>query len=76
MLDTAWHEWFSVALAVVIDGVLAVSAQCGCCHQFFQYFTDMPFLVCYALVSFFFFLLLVCILFLVCILVLFIKFCI
>ena len=32
-LDAAWHEWFSVALAVMIDGVLAVSAQCGCCHH-------------------------------------------
>ena len=52
-LDAAWHEWFSVALAVVIDGVLAVSAQCGCCHHFLQYFTYMPFHVCYDLVSFF-----------------------
>ena len=33
-LDAAWHEWSSVALAVMIDGILAVSAQCGCCHHF------------------------------------------
>ena len=33
-LDAAWHEWSSVALAVMIDGMLAVSAQCGCCHHF------------------------------------------
>ena len=32
-LDVAWHVWLSVALAVVIDGVLAVSVQCGCCHH-------------------------------------------
>ena len=32
-LDAAWHEWFSVVLAVVVDGMLAVSAQCGCCHH-------------------------------------------
>ena len=52
-LDAAWHEWVLVALAVVVDGVLAVSAQCGCCHHFLQYFTDMLFQVCCALVSFF-----------------------
>ena len=33
-MDAAWHEWSSVALAVMIDGMLAVSAQCGCCHHF------------------------------------------
>ena len=32
-LVAAWHEWLLVALPVVIDGVLAVSAQCGCCHH-------------------------------------------
>ena len=68
-LDAAWHVWVLVALAVVIDGVLAVSAQCGCCHHFLQCFSNMPFQVYFSLVSFFF-LLLVCILFVVCILVL------
>ena len=29
-LDAAWHEWYLVALAIVFDGMLAVSAQCGC----------------------------------------------
>ena len=33
-LDAAWHDWFWVALAVMIDGMLAVFAQCGCCHHF------------------------------------------
>ena len=42
-LDAAWHEWVLVALAVVIDGVLAVSAQCGCCHHFCPYFLMCPF---------------------------------
>ena len=28
---------FSVALAVVIDGMLAVSAQCGCCHHYLSF---------------------------------------
>ena len=37
-LDAAWHEWILVALAVMIDGVLAVSAQCGCCLHFLQIF--------------------------------------
>ena len=32
-LDAAWHQWILVALPVMIDGVLAVSAQCGCCHH-------------------------------------------
>ena len=32
-LDAARHGWFLIALAVVVDGVLAVSAQCGCCHH-------------------------------------------
>ena len=32
-LGAAWHEWSSMALAILIDGMLAVSAQCGCCHQ-------------------------------------------
>ena len=51
-LDAAWHEWVSIALAVMIDGLLAVSAQCGCCHHFLQYFIDTPFHVCYALIFF------------------------
>ena len=33
-LDAAWHEWVSKASDVVIDGMLAVSAQCGYCHHF------------------------------------------
>ena len=33
-LDAAWHVWFCVALSVMIDGMLAVSAQCGCYHHF------------------------------------------
>ena len=41
-LDAAWHEWSSVALAVMIDGMLAVSAQCGCCHHFHSSYS-MPF---------------------------------
>ena len=58
-LDVAWHEWILVALAVVIDGVLAVSAQCGCCHHFSPYFWICPF----RFVTFgFIFFLLVCIL--------------
>ena len=40
-LDAAWHVWFGIALAVVIVGMLAVSAQCGCCHHWL--------LSCYAL---------------------------
>ena len=32
-LDAAWHGWILVALPVMFDGVLAVSAQCGCCHH-------------------------------------------
>ena len=32
-MDAAWHGWFSVALAIVMDGMLAVFAQCGCCHH-------------------------------------------
>ena len=59
-LDAAWHEWISIALTVMIDGVLAVCAQCGCCHQFLQYLNDLPFHVYFALVTFFFHLL-VCI---------------
>ena len=39
-LDAAWHEWFLIALAVVIGGLLAVSAQCECCHHcLFSYFS-------------------------------------
>ena len=41
-LDAAWHEWSSIALAVMIDGMLAVSAQCGCCHHFHSS-SSMPF---------------------------------
>ena len=41
-LDAAWHGWSSIALAVMIDGMLAVSAQCGCCHHFHSGFS-MPF---------------------------------
>ena len=33
-MDAAWHEWYLIALAVMSDGMLAVSAQCGCCHDF------------------------------------------
>ena len=62
-LDAAWHEWILVALAVVIDGVLAVSAQCGCCHHFLPYFSIMPYQVCFVWLHFFFCLLL----FVVCI---------
>ena len=32
-LIAAWHEWSSIALAVMIDSMLAVSTQCGCCHH-------------------------------------------
>ena len=32
-LDAAWHVWFYMALAVVVDGMLAVSAWCECCHH-------------------------------------------
>ena len=32
-LGAAWHVWVLVALAVVYNGMLAVSAQCGCCHH-------------------------------------------
>ena len=53
-LDAAWHEWILVALAVVIDGMLAVSAQCGCCHHFLPYFSIMPYQVCFLWLSFFF----------------------
>ena len=42
-LVAAWHEWILVALAVVIDGMLAVSAQCGCCHHFLTWFSIMPY---------------------------------
>ena len=41
-LDAAWHEWSPVVLAVMIDGMLAVSAQCGCYHHFHSSFS-MPF---------------------------------
>ena len=41
-LDAAWREWILVALAVVIEGVLAVSAQCGCCHHFLPFFLLCP----------------------------------
>ena len=43
-----------VALAVVIDGMLAVSAHCGCCHHFFPYFSHMPFQVCFLWLHFFY----------------------
>ena len=56
--DAAWHEWVLVAIAVVIDGMLAVSAQCGCCHHFTYALSGL-----FSLASFF----LVCILFVVCI---------
>ena len=53
-LDAAWHGWFSVALAVVIDGILAVSTQCGCCHHYLSF---SVFLICpYILVPFHLFL--------------------
>ena len=43
-LDAAWHEWSSVALAVMIGGMLAVTAQCGCCHHFHTFCGfSMPF---------------------------------
>ena len=29
VLDAAWHVWLFIALAVLLDGMLAVSAQCG-----------------------------------------------
>ena len=58
-LDAAWHEWILVALAVVVDGMLAVSAQCGCCHHFLPYFSHMPFRVYFLWLHFFLF---VCIL--------------
>ena len=48
-LDAAWLEWYLVALAVVFDGMLAVSAQCGCCHHCLQCFSDIPLLVRYLL---------------------------
>ena len=70
-LVPAWHGWFSTALAVMDDGMLAVSAQCGCCHHFltsssmpfhaFSFFGVMPFVL-------FFFWPVAC--FIVCILVL------
>ena len=41
-LDAAWHEWFLVALPVMFDGVLAVSAQCGCCHHSLHCFLICP----------------------------------
>ena len=41
-LDAAWHVWFLVALPVMIDGVLAVSALCGCCHHLLLYFLVCP----------------------------------
>ena len=48
-LDAAWHEWVLVALAVVIDGMLAVSAPCGCCHHYLldSVFLAMPMCVWY-----------------------------
>ena len=52
-LDAVWHEWILAALAVVIDGVLAVSAQCGCCHHFLPYFSHMPYQVCFLWLPFF-----------------------
>ena len=52
-LDAAWHEWSSVALAVMIDGMLAVSAQCVCCHHFHTFFVVIlcPFMYLVCLVS-------------------------
>ena len=47
-LDAAWHVWVLVALAVVVDGMLAVSAQCGCCHHWFSF---SVFLICPVLFS-------------------------
>ena len=44
-LDAAWHVWLLIELAVVLDGMLAVSGQCGCCHHYF-----LSVLFCYALV--------------------------
>ena len=41
-LEAARHEWSSIALAVMIDGMLVVSAQCGCCHLFHSS-SSMPF---------------------------------
>ena len=34
--------------------MLAVSAQCGCCHHFFPYFSHMPLQVCFLWLSFLF----------------------
>ena len=44
MLDAAWHEWCLIALAVVLGGMLAVSAQCGCCHHWLHCFLVCPIL--------------------------------
>ena len=52
-LDAAWHECVLIALAVLIVGVLAVSAQCGCCHHSLPYFSNMPFQVCFLWLHFF-----------------------
>ena len=48
-LDAAWHEWVGIALAEMIDGMLAVSAQCGCCHHFNIFLNSyvMPFNLVY-----------------------------
>ena len=41
-LVAAWLGWSSIALAVMIDSMLAVSAQCGCCLHFHSS-SSMPF---------------------------------
>ena len=52
-LDAAWHECVLIALALLIVGELAVSAQCGCCHHSLPYFSNMPFQVCFLWLHFF-----------------------
>ena len=56
-MDAAWHEWYLLALAVLFGGMLAVSAQCECCHHWLPYFFIMPYLVWYLVFCFFVFLL-------------------
>ena len=74
-LVAAWCGWSSIALAVMIDGMLAVSVQCGCCHHLhssssmlFHIFSLFG-VVLYAFCPFFFFWPVAC--FIVCILVLY-----
>ena len=75
-LDVAWHEWYSVALAVVIDGMLAVSAIVWVLSPFTYLFVFLlcPFIYSVFLVSlclpFRSFFLFICFCFVVCNLVL------